>query len=302
MAITHLPVERLSDGETLRVPAGFVHLGFWPKPPEPPVTLSISTGLAFRPSLEEAIWSGLCEVAERDAMMLTWWLRRPAPEIDCTGNAAPEPLVDRLERIAALRLQARLFDITTDFRVPTVFCIVAGDRFPHAVVGAGCRADPACTKAVDEAVSARVALRGYNGIQLPSCENFEWVELLEHHSLLYANGALDHALDFLRSSTRPQVTFSEFAGRAAWEAPGDLAALRAFARRAEENRWTILWTDVTAPEVAPFGHVVKVIVPEMVPLSQSHRARWLSMPRLVSAAGLQAGSRDAFNPFPHPFA
>jgi ribosomal protein S12 methylthiotransferase accessory factor len=304
LALTHVPVLRLSDGEALWVPAGYVHLGFFPRPPEPPVTLPISTGLAFHPSLAAAIWSGLCEVAERDALMLTWWLRRPPAEIDCGGAAVPEPLVDRLERMAAVHLRARLFDITTDFRVPAVACIVTGDRFPHAVMGVACRSDPttACTKALDEAVSARVAVRGLDRFQVPSHETFDWVEQLDHHSLLYADGTMGHALDFMWSSTRPKVAFASFADGPWWAPPPDLAELAAFAGRAEERGWTVLWTDVTTPDVAAFGRVVKVVVPEMVPLSQSHRARWLATPRLVSAAGLEAGSGGAFNPFPHPFA
>src|SRR5262249_51565832 len=133
-------------------------------------------------------------------------------------------------------------------------------------------------------------------------ENFDWVESLEHHSLLYAAGGLGHALAFLLSPSGPTVSFAKFAGRRWWEAPTDPSGMRNFAIRAEENGWTILWTEVTAPEVAQFGHVVKVIVPEMMPLSQSHRARWLATPRLLSAAGLTTGSSAAFNPFPHPFA
>src|SRR5262249_26249979 len=155
-------------------PAGFVHLGFWPEPPEVPVTLPISTGLAFDRSIEGAIWKGLCEVAERDAMMLNWWLRRPAPEIDFGMGDLPEGLGDRLERVACVNLEARFFDITTDFRVPTVFCIVTGDNYPKLVVGASCTTDPiaACAKALDEAISARVMLGRRGGFHPPSRENF----------------------------------------------------------------------------------------------------------------------------------
>jgi len=109
-------------------------------------------------------------------------------------------------------------------------------------------------------------------------------------------------LDFMWSSTPPKVAFAEFATGSWWDTPADLAELAAFAGRATDHGWTVLWTDVTTPDVAAFGRVVKVVVPEMVPLSQSHRARWLATPRLVAAAGLEAGSRRAFNPFPHPFA
>jgi hypothetical protein len=64
----------------------------------------------------------------------------------------------------------------------------------------------------------------------------------------------------------------------------------------------VLWTDITAPEATGLGHVIKVIVPEMVPLTQDHNVRWLGTPRLLGASGLKQATTAAFNPFPHPFA
>lgn len=304
MPLTHVPVQRLSNAEVLPMPAGFVHLGFWPEAPELPVTLPISTGLAFDRSLARAIWRGLCEVAERDAMMLTWWQRRTVPEIDCSGDGVPEPLMSRLGRLASVQLEARFFDISVDFDVPTVFCVLSGPRYPRVVVGASCKSDPgaACAKAVDEAVSARVSLRGTEGFLPPSREHFDWVTMLEHHPLLYAGGTLTHAFDFLLEAPHSRVPFADFAARGWWDAPDDMAALRSFAREREQSGFTILWTEQTAPEAADYGHVVKVIVPEMVPLSQSHQARWLATPRLQGAAGSPTAVSAAYNPFPHPFA
>ena len=155
---------RLSDGECVYVPAGYVHLAFHPQH-EPMLTTPISTGLAFDPAVETAIWRGLCEVAERDAMMLTWWQRRPAPEIDmragsCSAAGLPAALADRLDRLERVKLTARFFDITTDFNVPTVFCVLSGSAFPYRIVGACCREDlgAACIKALDEAVAVRRAV------------------------------------------------------------------------------------------------------------------------------------------------
>src|SRR5207249_499740 len=66
--ITHIMVRDLVNDRDVPLPAGYVLLGFTPQPPEPLPTLPISTGLAFHTDLHSAIWSGLCEVAERDAM------------------------------------------------------------------------------------------------------------------------------------------------------------------------------------------------------------------------------------------
>lgn len=100
--VTHVPVTRLADGVNVEVPAGYVHLTFHSRS-EPVMTTSISSGLAFDPSLVRALWRGICEVAERDALMLTWWQRRSAAEIDLGCGIGNRPglssrLADRLTR------------------------------------------------------------------------------------------------------------------------------------------------------------------------------------------------------------
>jgi ribosomal protein S12 methylthiotransferase accessory factor len=84
--------------------------------------------------------------------------------------------------------------------------------------------------------------------------------------------------------------------------PADLTDLAACARRLEGMGLTALWTEVTAPEAEGLGHVVKVIVPEMVPLSVDHGARWLATPRLRRVGDAGRPGTSAWNPFPHPFA
>jgi ribosomal protein S12 methylthiotransferase accessory factor YcaO len=61
--------------------------------------------------------------------MLMWWLRRASPEIVTRDSDVPLALYDRLRRVAEVDLIVRFFDISTDFRVPTVFCILIGEEF-----------------------------------------------------------------------------------------------------------------------------------------------------------------------------
>jgi ribosomal protein S12 methylthiotransferase accessory factor len=302
--LTHVAVRRLADGREVMVPAAFVHLGFRPRPLEPAPTLPISTGLAFHPSLHDALWGGLCEVIERDAMMLMWWARRPLAAIPVDGPDLPEPLADRVARLKSARLSVHLFDMTSDVRIPAVFAVVRGESYPYLVVGAACRSDPvvACTKALDEAVSVRAGLRARPPGPLPSLGHFDWVCALEHHARLYAAWRRTPAFDFLLDPGGLPTPFPEFV-RQPWGAPPEGPdGLAFFAAGLEAEGLTVLWADVTAPEAAEFGRVVKVIVPEMVPLSQAHSARWLATPRLLRAAGLARARASDFNPFPHPFA
>jgi ribosomal protein S12 methylthiotransferase accessory factor len=307
--VTHVPITRLVDGASVEIPAGYVHQAFQTRG-EPLLTTPISTGLAFDPSLETAIWRGLCEVAERDAMMLTWWKRRPAPEIDMSlrskagATHLPAHLVDRLERLEAASLRARFFDITTDFGIPTVFCVLESEKFPYRIVGACCRDDlgAACTKALDEAVAVRQVVGDPDAFTPRSLQEFDWITQLDEHAQLYAHGHLTHAFDFLLETCTAPTSFADTAARPDLRQPNWSQDLHAAARDLEAIDLTVLWADVTAPELDGLGRVVKVVVPEMIPLSQLHSARWLATPRLARPANDIEFQTASFNPFPHPFA
>jgi ribosomal protein S12 methylthiotransferase accessory factor len=299
--LTTYPMRRLSGRGDVMVPAGWISLGFVPAADEPTITLPISTGLAFHHDLRIAIWRGLCEAAERDAVMLMWWTHRPAREVR-PDSTMPNGLAERFERLHAARLDVRLFDVTTDFRVPTIFCIVRSERYPYCVVGAACHDEPAlaCAKAMDEAVSIRVALRAERwAADVPSFANFDWVQRLEHHMLLYAGWRDSPALDFLVNGRGATCSFREFSAQDWRTLPADMTGLARLGAELEAQDLDVLWTDLTTPEAADFGVTVKVFVPQMMPLSIDHRVRWLGTPRLRQAA---ARTGQSLNPFPHPFA
>jgi ribosomal protein S12 methylthiotransferase accessory factor len=156
---------------------------------------------------------------------------------------------------------------------------------------------------LDEAVSLRVVLQNPSFQRdLPSLEQFEWVQRLEHHALLYADKRSTSILDFLLEQNNASTSFEEFARQRWWHAPKDIDSLVQLANRLQSQGLTVLWTEVTAPEALNFGWVVKVIVPEMLPLSPAQNVRWLGTPRLLKMAGVAEASISAFNPFPHPFA
>jgi ribosomal protein S12 methylthiotransferase accessory factor len=300
--LTHVLVRQLADDRQVAIPAGHVHLNFQPQNSEPPITVPVSTGLAFHPELHQAIWNGLCEVAERDAMMLMWWTRHAARALDCRNPDLPAGIVTRLERLERVGLRTHLYDMSTEFRVPTVFCVIAGRDYPYWVTGAACRTDPiaACAKALDEAASARLSARRFAAsAALPSLDKFDWVCSLEAHEFLYAHWRATPAFDFLIHQGKPPLSYREFARQEWWPQPQDMDDLVALSTRLRATDLTVLWTEITAPEAKEFGRVVKVIVPQMVPLPVDHNARWLATPRLQKAAR----SKDwPFNPYPHPFA
>jgi ribosomal protein S12 methylthiotransferase accessory factor len=305
--LTQVETSRLADGRAVLVPAGFVLVSPQLPVTEPPVTLPNSTGLAFHPHLHEAIWRGLCEVVERDAIMTLWWIHRPAPRIDIDGPPVPYPLAERIMRLRRAGVTPELYDITTEVEIPAVLCVLSAPRYPYLVVGSAAHDDAgrACIKALDEAMLGRFALQllrtgagARNQAQRPN----------EHaagnltNPLLYAGIARPPALDFLSRPGADVIPYAVFSNRSITP-PTDQSSLSQFAARLErETAITILWAEVTCPEVAPYGSVVHVIVPELVPLSFDHDIRWLGTERLLARSGVKNASKTAFFAEPHPFA
>lgn len=303
--VPHVRVHRLDGGEDEVVPAAHVYPATPRGRGEPLVALGISTGLAFHSTLHDALWSGLCEVAERDAVMSMWWTRGGARRIDTTH--APDALQERLRRLRAVDIEARLFDINTDFETPTVFCVLLGPDYPRVLSGASCTSEPlrACTKAIDEALGVRHYVRQEDEPALP-CDGatdaraFDWVHALADHVRLYGVRGPTPAFDFLLrdAATMP---FETFASRPYWPAPQGMRELAQRAQQLHAQGLNVLWAELTTEDAAPLGHVVRVVVPEMVPLSPDHRIRWLGTPRLWKRAGHEHRSAALFNPAPHPF-
>jgi hypothetical protein len=72
--------------------------------------------------------------------------------------------------------------------------------------------------------------------------------------------------------------------------------LKLICKNLERQGLNVLWQKLPMAQFYPEGYVVKVVVPEMVPLSQFHGASWLGSTRL------QNSEMKGMNPYPHPFA
>lgn len=299
--VDHVRAVVVSTGADVLVPTPFVHLGYRAPSFDLLASYPISTGTAFAPRRHDARWRGLCEVAERDAIMQFWLTRSGFRRIAVSRPPGPRRLQSRLARLAEVGLRFDLLDITTDFQVPTVLAVITGREYPHVTVGASCHADAlsACCKALDEAVSVRYSLSHDKWRRsAPSLSEFSWVRRLEDHMVLYGSWPDSPAFSFIQDA--PVVSLIDFASQAWWGAPRDDAAFRTMSQRLlSELGLTVLCAELPCAETAPYGHTVKVLVPEMVPMSQDHHARWLDTPRLRRQLD---GADGSINEYPHPFA
>jgi len=153
--LSWLPAEHLETGTEVDVPAETV---LYP-PPSRLVRPPVTTGLGLGGTETEALLSGLYEVVERDAAMLSWYSTYDPLEIvveDCESF----DVLRRRARSEGLDVTALL--LTQDVDVPVVAVALQGESWPAFAVGSAADLDPeaAATGALAEALQNWMELRG----------------------------------------------------------------------------------------------------------------------------------------------
>ncbi|EMA45793.1 YcaO-like family protein [Halococcus saccharolyticus] len=145
--------EHLDSGASVHLPAEFV--GF--PPPERRHGSPITTGLGLGNSGSEALCSGLYEVIERDAAMVSWY-----------STFSPLGLAVDDEAFATLTARARSEGLsvqpvllTQDVDVPVVAVAIEREEWPRFAVGSAADLDPAAAarSALAEALQSWMELR-----------------------------------------------------------------------------------------------------------------------------------------------
>lgn len=295
---------RLSDGERCAVPAFAVYVLYRTAPGEPLVAPGLSTGLSCADSIEAAVLAGACEVIERDSLTLTW-LKGMSPRVishECLMEHAGE-LLPPADEVAA-------YDLTSDVGVPIVLvvCRGPGPRGPIISVGSACHPNATRTlrKAALEASQGRVYVRQLLDLD-PRWQprpDFSNVTDFSLHARLYSArpdlsdqafrflSANPHTSDLPLRSVPSKVDVSNMLARVNDQ----------LSRRGHDGAWVDLTPDWAA---AMRLHVVKVVIPSLMPLHGHHLLPYLghrrlkeyerAMPNSVSTHG------RSIRPWPHPF-
>lgn len=291
-----------------QLPASEVFLPYLPafrEQGEVLIAPSYSSGLSAGASPLEALYHSLCELVERDAFMAMWMNRLPLPEIDLRGDERLSRLYDDV--FARDGLEYRLLDATTDVGIPAIFCLLLDHSFspPLACIGGAARLSPgaAATKAMLEAAHTFQWARTLRDDNKRYRPDFADVHGFDDHVALHASGQVLDSLGFLRRddarrdiAALPETAVGSYAEAVRW-----------IVRRLEEAGLEAFAVDITTPDVAEVGfHVVRAVVPGLIPLHAGHALRPLGNARLYEVAqrmGHDTRRRtiDEMNPVPHPF-
>jgi ribosomal protein S12 methylthiotransferase accessory factor len=298
----------LVDGAAVAVAASLVYLVFPPPRPEDYFAPSTSNGLAAGPTLAGAILGGLCEVMERDAMLIAWLNRLPAIELLFDDAST---LSGRIYRhYAHFGVNVRAFLMPTDLPAATVMAISFEDdpSRPANVVGLGCHPDPqvALRKALFELCQARPS-EGSRFLSKPPhgrLNRYEDVRTLDDHSAFMSQLERRDEFAFLWQSG-VQKRVDQLPNPSSGDVEKDLERCT---RELAAIGHCAAMVELTTPDLVDYGiHVVRVIIPGLQPVHFGYGEerlggeRLLTLPVQLGFAGSVRSESD-LNPCPHPLA
>lgn len=285
----------LFSKKTTYVPAQLVYLFFQEE--EPRIVLHrISTGGAGAYMYEDAIYSGLLEVIERDAIMTAYLLRAPLPHYDLSKDPHLQSIYKILKEY---RLEWHLFDATNDIQVPVYWSIVVDTTGKGCALSIGAHAgfDPieCAVRSLEEALMGRSW--GRNAINkatpgnISRCINSKALSSLEDRAIYWAYPKSYTKLAYLLKN--PKSTKLPVYRK---------VPLDSLVVKLKNRGYSSYATDITHPLIAESGyHVAKVIVPGLQPLYLDEHYRHIVHDRMKQSADHWGINHVEINTIPHPF-
>lgn len=297
----------LTKKKKVLVPASLVYANYdYRKRKEPTIQLKNSTGAACGPSLEFAIYRGICEIVERDAYMISFIQNLPKKIINLDSYPHLSKFKRRIERYD---LEVYVLDTKLDFPMTTTTCLIFDKTGsgPAVCTGLGGNLDPkrAIQTSVYEAarrhISARDRFYRTKPMPMPVKNSFDWF-LLKKQLSWAAPHMIQTAQNFINDI--PIVDYKELQKK-----QNDLPEKGKVEFLVEELRsrdCEVIFVDMTTPEVEEVGlKVVKVLIPEMVPLWRDERYPYLKSGRLYDVPKTMGYKTEPIKPegvfSTHPF-
>jgi ribosomal protein S12 methylthiotransferase accessory factor len=295
--------------------------------PDPAFFAENTNGCALGSCLEEAILSGILEVAERDALLLTWHARLPATLVDLADGDDRDAAITAAAITQTTGYTVQLFDITTEVGIPCVWALATHPGVEDGTLGPGTDELAFFCAAGSSLVPERAALaallelgpqlvdavRRYPARSADAASFLrrpEGVRTIFDHAVAFGDPRAYERLRFLTPPGAGAKPIGAVGGTEAWPENSDLRDdLLEMVARFRREGMEIIVVDQTSDEHRAIGlHSVKVLIPGMLPLTYGHwRRRLRNLPRL-SAASRRLGHASAplsaadINQLPHPFA
>lgn len=281
-----------------------------------PFLYEVSNGCALGSAMEEAIFHGLLEVAERDAFLMTWYRRLALPRLraDTARGLSVAAQLSMVERETGY--QIRLYDQTMENGIPSVWALArhadpsATDQ-PTQVCAAG--AHPSLEKAALNALSeigpflndfiARFPLLAQDAERM--VDRPELVRTMADHSTYFGSPRMRRHLDFLDEG--PTVSFAEAERHQGQFTHASMKDdVREMVDRFLAEGQDVIVVDQTTDEHRAAGlSCVKVLVTDSLTMTFGHHLRRVDGITRLETVPARLGLRSFSSPeepvLPHPF-
>jgi ribosomal protein S12 methylthiotransferase accessory factor len=304
--------EELSSGRTILVPAQLVFWNYAHKsanddPQEKILGQYTTSGCAGHFSREEAILAGLLENVQRDGFLIHWLNGLSPKVIDVSESTDPE-IIALLKYLARYQLDATFLNTTTDVGIPSAVCVVTDTATGEPVIsvggGAGFDQKSVIIQSAIEAIIVNNFVAEKEAFDIPEDYRPFSDRNLGRIQRLTAWKGKKMAERFAFFTSGEKQSLKDFMGKAEdLQDPHEQLTYICDRFRDMGEGYEVYVYEVNDPVLKTLGyHVVRTIVPQLIPLYLSEHAAPLDSKRLrevPAKLGLKAAARPT--PWPHPF-
>ena len=304
--VTWIPAVELPAQRQVAAPASLVYL-VYPTPRTADLFApATSNGLAAGPSLSAAILSGVCELMERDALLIAWMNRLPAVEIEIEDGVVGHVV----RHYADAGVEVRAFQMRSDLPASAIMAIAidSDPQRPATIAGMGCHPSPAIAleKAIFELCQARPS-EGKRHLDSPPAgrlREYQDVTTLEDHAAFASLPERKHEWEFLWARGE-KARVGDLPDPSHHDAALDLDIVARHLRAAGHG---LIYADLTTSDIRSCGiHVVRTLAPGLQPIhfgwdqERLGGRRVFELPRQLGLAATDRTEAD-LNRCPHPLA
>lgn len=302
----------LQSGNPIFLPAQIVYWSYHHSPRGLPreriIFTQTTSGSAGHFTKDEATLAALLEAIQRDAFLI-YWLNTLTPKVIDTKTVENAAIANLIERLRQHNLEPIFLNTTSDFGIPTATCVVVDTSEPQNPIysigsSAGFTLEDTLISSLIEAFAVQHLVSLQDPYALPEkYEPFASAQISRSERLRTWQGSvMAERIQFLLSGEK----------QSAEEFIGDAARLDTVQKRLgyivdecekRGNGYEIYTYEVQHPVLSSLGyHVMRAIVPQLIPLYLVEYAATLNAQRLKNVPekiGYTAAKE--LNPWPHPF-
>jgi ribosomal protein S12 methylthiotransferase accessory factor len=258
------------------------------------ISYPISTGYAVHTDLLAAVGNALCECVERDACAVLWLRRLPLPLVEL-DELGPEPAAVLARRRRGLLPDPLIFDATTELGIPTLYSLDVTPDNPKIAAAVAAATDPdpnrALAKVLRESAVCRSGLNRVTATPRIPVGRHE----VSDGAMWMGQASQLGRFDFLtRTPGRRRLS----------ELPRPNASVADLCARLAAHDMEVIVVEITPDELRHVGlRAVRVLVPQLVPMTFDNGARFLGHPRIWDAdtrLGYPECRGNGVNPDPQP--